>query len=302
MPISTLTTEQPNPRSRNFDQLSSLGMVHLINQEDQSVIDAITLEAKHISHAIDLIVSQMRKGGRLVYIGAGTSGRIGVLDASECPPTFGLRNGLVIGIIAGGDDALRHSVEAAEDDEAAGPADLKAINLNSTDVLVGLAASGRTPYVLAALRYARQIGAATIGVSCTSESKFKQEADVCVTPVVGPEVLTGSTRMKAGSAQKMVLNMFSTCAMARLGKVYGHWMVDMRATNHKLIERSKNIVTLLTGVTAETARITLLECNGNVKLALLTLMSGLSQHDARTRLEAVGGNVRLALEQVNRDQ
>lgn len=302
MPISTLNTEQPNPRSRNFDQLSSLDMVHLINQEDQAVIDAIALEAEHISLAIDLIVSKMRTGGRLVYIGAGTSGRIGVLDASECAPTFGLRNDLVTGIIAGGDEALRHAVEAAEDDEAAGVADLKAIHLNNTDVLVGLAASGRTPYVLAALRYARQIGAATIGVSCTSASKFKQEADISVTPVVGPEVLTGSTRMKAGSAQKMVLNMFSTCAMARLGKVYGHWMVDMLATNHKLIERSKNIITRLTGVTEEAARTTLLACNGNVKLALFTLMSGLSQHDARTRLEAVGGNVRLALERVSRNR
>ena len=266
MNFANLTTEKRNAASENIDKVSTLEMVKIINDEDKKVAAAVEKVLPQIASAVDLIAEKISNGGRLFYIGAGTSGRLGVLDASECPPTFGVKNDLVQGIIAGGNYALTNAVEGAEDDK-----NLAAENLrerNFADILVGIAASGRTPYVLSAIEYAKKIGAATVGVSCVENSALAKIVDIEITPVTGAEVITGSTRMKAGTATKMVLNMLTTGAMIKLGKVYGNLMVDVHATNEKLRDRAKRIVIAATGCDEVTAVETLAKFNGSAKSAI----------------------------------
>ncbi len=236
--LKQLTSEQRNSASLNLDQLSALEIVQLMNQEDQKVALAVNDQLAQIAQAVEVIVSAFQQGGRLIYQGAGTSGRLGVLDASECPPTFGVPFGQVIGLIAGGDRAIRKAVENAEDNREAGKVDLMQIQLSDKDVVVGLAVSGRTPYVLGGLAYAKSLGAKTIAISCNAHSEMAEIADIAITPIVGAEVLTGSSRLKAGTAQKMVLNMLSTASMVLMGKCYQNLMVDVQATNEKLRHRA----------------------------------------------------------------
>lgn len=247
MNLGTLVSESRNPATMALDKLSTLAMLTCINDEDRKVPEAIRLVLPAIAQAVDLTAEALKQGGRLIYLGAGTSGRLGVLDASECPPTFGVPHGMVIGLIAGGPGALLKAVEGAEDDMALGAKDLQDLQLTATDMVVGLAASGRTPYVIGALRYARALGCPTAAISCNPDSPIAQEAQVAISPVVGPEALTGSTRMKSGTAQKLVLNMLSTGAMVKLGKVYQNLMVDVKATNVKLVDRACRIVVEATG-------------------------------------------------------
>jgi len=292
---SPLITEARNPASVDLDQLDSLGIVTLMNQEDARVAEAVRAELPTIARAVDVIVDRLSRGGRLLYFGAGTSGRLGILDASECPPTFSAPPWQVQGIIAGGRDALDGSIEDIEDDVGAGEEAARAAEVSARDVVVGLAASGRTPWVIGALRAARAAGAATIGVVCNPHTPIHAEVDLCIAPVVGPEVLTGSTRLKAGTAQKMVLNMLSTASMARLGKVYSNLMVDVRPTNSKLRARAIRIVQVGANVSAEQAR-ALLEASGwEVKTALVMALAAIEADEARRRLTAAGGHVRRAL-------
>lgn len=293
--LAGLTTEARNPRSQDLDSLSTLDLVRLINSEDQGVADAVAAQAEAIAAAIDIIAERMARGGRLVYAGAGTSGRLGVLDAAECPPTFNASPGQVIGLIAGGDSALLKAVEGAEDSPERAMEDLRAIGLDARDVVVGIAASGRTPYVIGALDYARETGAAAIGFACNSEAQLAAHADLNILPVVGPEVLTGSTRMKAGTATKLVLNMLSTGAMVRLGKTYGNLMVDLQASNDKLAERSLGIITTLTDCSREEASALLEAAGGELKTAVLMRLGGLEVQAARARLAEAGGRLGLAL-------
>ena len=290
MDLNLIKTEQQNSKTTHIDTMSTLDMVRLINEEDQKVALAVGVEAEHIAAAVDIIAAQLRQGGRLVYIGCGTSGRLGVLDAVECPPTYSTDPDEVIGLIAGGNDAIFRAKEGAEDDAGQGEADLKKINFSSRDVLVGIAASGRTPYVLGAMEYARKQGAHVIGISCSSGSPVEQAAEIAITPIPGPEVVTGSTRMKSGTAQKMVLNMLSTGAMIKLGKVYGNLMVDVKPSNEKLVERCKRIVCQATGANYETATRALEECGFRAKVAIVMLRTGsdarkaeqlLAQHEDR---------------------
>lgn len=298
MDLNLIKTEQRNSKTTHIDTMSTLDMVRLINEEDQKVALAVGEEAKHIAAAVDIIAAQLRQGGRLVYIGCGTSGRLGVLDAVECPPTYSTDPDEVIGLIAGGNDAIFRAKEGAEDDAGQGEADLKKINFSSRDVLVGIAASGRTPYVLGAMEYARKQGAHVIGISCSSGSPVEQAAEIAITPIPGPEVVTGSTRMKSGTAQKMVLNMLSTGAMIKLGKVYGNLMVDVKPSNEKLVERCKRIVCQATSADYETATRALEECGFRAKVAIVMLRTGsdarkaeqlLAQHEDRVA-SAIGEN------------
>ncbi len=291
MDLTRLTTEQRNMATLDIDRLTALEIVTLINREDMTVPAAITPCLPVIAALVEAAAAALRRGGRLVYIGAGTSGRLGVLDASECPPTYGVDPGLVVGLMAGGDDALRNSIEGVEDDEAQGVADVQAIGLTASDVLVGIAASGRTPYTLAAMRYARNLGAAVGCIVNSPDSPMAEVADYPIDAVTGPEVVTGSTRMKAGTAQKLVLNMLSTAVMIRLGKVYGNLMVDVQPTNRKLVQRARNIVREATGAGAEDAAAAL-EQYGSTKAAILGLLTGLdaprahellAEHDGRLR-------------------
>jgi N-acetylmuramic acid 6-phosphate etherase len=291
-----LTTEQSNEASRQLDAMSPLEVVRLMNREDWKVVSAVEAVAGPIASAIQVIVSCVQRGGRLIYLGAGTSGRLGVLDASECPPTFNTPPELVVGIIAGGNRALTQAIEGAEDDEAAAIADLTERGLSERDCVVGIASSGRTPYVLAGLRQAQRLGAATIGVTCNASSELEGVADVVIAPVVGPEVLSGSTRLKAGTATKMVLNMLTTASMVQLGKTYGHWMVDLRASNVKLKARSVRMVSAITGLDPERSAARLVDCNGEVKVAIVSATLGLTAEQARARLERHGGRLRAALE------
>jgi len=266
---SLLTTEKSNPRSANIDTLSTRQIVDLINSEDRTVPQAVARQREPMAAAVDLIVERFRRGGRLVYVGAGTSGRLGVLDASECPPTFGVRPSLVQGIIAGGRRALVRSAEGAEDFSADGAAAIDKKRVTAKDVVVGLAACGMTPYVRGALRRARDIGAGTIFVTCAPEAVKSSPAEIVINPVVGPEVVTGSTRMKAGTATKLVLNTLTTAAMIKLGKVYSNLMVDLRATNEKLRDRSIRIVMAVTGLSRPRARALLQRAEGQVKAAIV---------------------------------
>jgi len=292
-----MTTELPNERSQQIDTLNSLQIVDLINREDRLVAGAVGRERVRIAAAIDRIAAALAVGGRLVYLGAGTSGRLGVLDAAECPPTFSTPPEMVVGLIAGGSAALTQAIEGAEDDPQLAVADLKQISLQHQDVLVGIATSGRTPYVLSGLSYAKSQGAYTIGLACNEDSAMHAVADLMITPVVGPEVIAGSTRMKAGTATKMVLNMLTTASMVRLGKTYGNLMVDLRATNSKLQQRCLRIVRALTGLDSEAASQLLAQANGQLKTAIVAHCRGLSVAAARQRLRDVHGHLRRALEE-----
>jgi len=294
-----LTTEARNPRSAEIDQLSTLEIVKLINSEDRTVAEAVGAVSGSIAQAMEVIADRLSRGGRLIYIGAGTSGRLGVLDAVECPPTFNTRPGQVIGLIAGGEKGLTRAVEGAEDSAEQGAQDLQGIGLCDGDVVVGIAASGCTPYVLGALDFARRSGAFAIGLSCNRDAELKRHSDLAIIPAVGPEVLSGSTRMKAGTATKMVLNMLSTGAMVRLGKTYSNLMVDLQATNSKLAERVVGIVEILTGCSRSTAIELLDRCSGELKTAIVAQKLDLSPASARSRLNAADEHLRRTLETGN---
>jgi N-acetylmuramic acid 6-phosphate etherase len=291
-----LQTEARNPASTNLDELTSLQLVELMNREDGRVLSAVASQAEVIARAIEVIAERLGAGGRLLYIGAGTSGRLGVLDATECPPTFSSPPGQVVGVIAGGATALTQAVEGAEDRPELAEQDLQALGIGPRDVLVGIATSGRTPYVLGAMSYARRQQAYTISLSCNPQSDLEALANLAIAPVVGPEILSGSTRLKAGTATKLVLNMLSTGAMVRLGKTYGNLMVDLRATNSKLRARTNRIVRTLTGLSVQEANALLQRCGGELKTALVVQQSNLTPDEARARLQASGGQVRKALE------
>ena len=295
--IKDLVTEARNPKTENIDRLSTREILELINGEDQGVAAAVAAELPQIAAAVDLIVEAMRRDGRLFYAGAGTSGRLGVLDAAECPPTYGTPPGLVEAVIAGGYKALVISQEGVEDIYEAGRSDLRERGFSGRDVLCGIAASQRTPYVLGALAYARELGAKTIYVICNPRPQPAMPVDVTICPVVGPEVVTGSTRMKAGTATKMVLNMLTTTTMIRLGKVYQNFMVDLQRNSSKLEERSKRTVMMVTGFDYERASEILDKADGHVKTALVMAMGGVDAAAARLRLERANGFVRVALEQ-----
>jgi len=296
---SKLTTEKRNPRSSDIDRRSTLEMVDIINAEDALVAPAVGRQRRQIAAAVDIIVEAFRRGGRLIYVGAGTSGRLGVLDASECPPTFGTNPSKVQGIMAGGRRALVRAVEGAEDCAADGARALDEKHPTPEDVVVGIAACGLTPIVRGAMKRARQIGAPTIFITCAPEAKQETRARVTINPVVGPEVVTGSTRMKAGTATKLVLNTLTTAAMIKMGKVYGQLMVDLRATSEKLHERSERIVMEVTGLSRRQARQLLGQAKGMVKVAILMDRWELTYEEARNRLKRCAGSLRAALEEVS---
>lgn len=293
--LDALLTEQRNPVSVEIDRVSTLEMLRVMNQEDARVASAVEAVLPSVASALDAIVARLSAGGRLFYTGAGTSGRLGVLDASECPPTFNVPPDLVTGFLAGGDGALRRSVEGAEDSPELGAQDLLAYGCTGKDVLVGIAASGRTPYVIGALDKARELGAACIALSCTKNAAISAHADVAIEILCGPEIITGSTRMKAGTATKLVLNMLSTGTMIQLGHVYGNLMVNVQQTNEKLRQRAVRIVEQALGVPAEQARHLLEAAGGEVKTAIAMELLGVPAADARTRLQAENGNLRKAL-------
>lgn len=268
-----------------------------MNAGDVDVIEAVAAESESIAAAVEVITDRIRRGGRLIYMGAGTSGRLGVLDASECPPTFNSPPGLVVGLIAGGEAALTRAIEGAEDHPEFGEQDLQQLDLSDKDVVVGIATSGRTPYVVGGLRYARRTGAFTVGFSCNVPSELSSEAELMIAPVVGPEVITGSTRLKAGTATKMVLNMLTTATMVRLGKTYGNRMVDLRATNTKLTLRAQRIVCELTGLRPDQARALLDACDGELKTAVVSHGRNVPADEARRLLGQAGGHLRTALQQ-----
>jgi len=295
MNLGALVSETRNPATMGLDEMSTLEMVSCFNREDRKVPEAIEKVLPAIAEAVELAAAALKAGGRLIYLGAGTSGRLGVLDASECPPTFGVPHGRVVGLIAGGPGALLKAVEGAEDDAALGEADLQALTLTATDMVVGLAASGRTPYVIGALRYARQLGGPTAAISCNPDSPIAHEAQVAISPVVGPEALTGSTRMKSGTAQKLVLNMLSTGAMVKLGKVYQNLMVDVKATNVKLVDRACRIVVEATGAERSQAEAALTQTGFEVKPAILMILAGIGAEEAQRRLQQHDGYLRAAL-------
>ena len=294
--LDRLTTEARNPRSLKLDTMSAREIVDVINAEDASVAAAVARAAPAIAEAIDVIAERMSRGGRLIYVGAGTSGRLGILDAVECPPTFSTEPSRVIGLIAGGSQAFMRAVEGAEDSPHQGAQDLEAIGLGCDDAVVGIAASGRTPYVIGALDYAREVGAATIGFSCNADAEQIAHADLNLITVTGPEVLSGSTRMKAGTATKMVLNMLSTGAMVRQGKAWSNLMVDVHATNNKLVLRAQRIVQTVTGCSEAQAEEWLTRCDGEVKTAIAAFVLDLDADEARRRLAAADGHLRKVLE------
>lgn len=293
--INQLTTEGRNPASNDLDEMSILAIAQLMNQEDAKVSQSITPELPQIAAAIALIVTAFKANGRLIYMGAGTSGRLGVLDAAECVPTFGTEPEMVQGLIAGGAQAMTVAVEGAEDNPNLGAQDLKDLALTANDAVVGLAASGRTPYVIGALDYAQKIGAATISLACNNQALISQHAQVAIEVTPGPEVLAGSTRLKAGTAEKMVLNMLSTISMAKIGKVYHNLMVDVKPTNEKLVIRAKHMIELATGVSADEASELFAAAHQNVKAAIVMDLAGVSVSDAEQRLQRAHGVVRDAL-------
>lgn len=293
--LSTLITEQRNPNSMNVDSLSALEIVQLMNQEDKQVPLAIEKCLPQIAQAVECIVAAFQQGGRLVYIGAGTSGRLGVLDASECPPTFGVSPEMVKGIIAGGERALRHPIEGAEDSKAQAVVDLQTIHFSSKDVLVGIAASGRTPYVIGALEYAKSLGSVTVSIASNPNSAMANIVDIAIDTVVGPEVLTGSSRLKSGTAQKLVLNMLTTASMILMGKCYQNLMVDVQASNEKLKARAIRIVMQATDCDKALAEETLKQADQNAKLAIMMILSGLDRAQAEALLEKHQGKLQLAL-------
>ncbi|KGY12391.1 N-acetylmuramic acid-6-phosphate etherase [Vibrio tubiashii] len=294
--LSHLVSEGRNPETMDIDLLPSLEIVQRINQQDQQVPLAVERVLPEIAHAVDKITSAFKKGGRLVYMGAGTSGRLGVLDASECPPTFGVSDKMVIGLIAGGPEAILKAKEGAEDSPELGVEDLKSINFSVNDVVVGIAASGRTPYVIGALQYANDLGATTVALSCNPNSTIADIAQIAISPVVGPEALTGSTRLKSGTAQKLVLNMLTTASMIRLGKSYQNLMVDVKATNKKLVARAARIVMQATDCDKNQATETLKLTDYDVKLSILMLLTGMDLTQAKAQLEKQDGFLRRAVQ------
>ena len=293
--LSTLITEQRNPNSKHVDSLSALEIVQLMNEEDKQVPLAIEKCLPQIAQAVECIVDAFQQDGRLVYIGAGTSGRLGVLDASECPPTFGVSPEMVKGIIAGGERALRYPIEGAEDSKAQALVDLQTIQFSSKDVLVGIAASGRTPYVIGALEYAKSLGSVTVSIASNPNSAMANIVDIAIDTVVGPEVLTGSSRLKSGTAQKLVLNMLTTASMILMGKCYQNLMVDVQASNEKLKARAIRIVMQATDCDKALAEETLKQADQNAKLAIMMILSGLDRAQAEALLEKHHGKLQLAL-------
>ena len=293
--LNKLTTEERNPASEGIDKLSALEIVRVMNAEDAKITAAVGLESERIAEAIDRIAAAIRGGGRLVYLGAGTSGRLGVLDASECPPTFSTPPEMVVGLIAGGHGALTRSIEGAEDNPQQGQSDLEEVGFSSKDVLVGIATSGRTPYVVGGLRFARSLGAFGVGLTCNERSELAGVCDLLIAPVVGPEVVSGSTRLKAGTATKMVLNMLTTGTMIRLGKTYGNLMVDLRASNSKLVARARRITAELTGLSEEAAEEKLRQCDGELKTAIVAESCRVAPGDARRLLNQADGHLRNAI-------
>ena len=293
--LTGMTTERRNPRTMQLDTMSELEIVTVMNEEDARVPLAIAKKLPQIAQAAHWAAEAFAQGGRLFYMGAGTSGRLGVLDAAECPPTFGVDPGMVVGLIAGGEKAFIKAVEGAEDDRALGQSDLEAHNLTAKDVVIGIAASGRTPYVLGGLAYARSVGCRTAAIACNPGSAVGKAADLAIEVEVGPEVLTGSTRLKSGTAQKLILNMISTASMVRAGKAYQNLMVDVMQTNEKLHVRAENIVIDATGVERAEARRAIDAAGGSVKCAITMLLAGCDADEAARRLEEAGGHVRAAV-------
>ncbi len=293
--LSKLTTESRNPDTMKLDQMTPYEIACVMNREDEKVVKAIKEVIPQIATAIEWAAQSLKNGGRIIYIGAGTSGRLGVLDAVECPPTFGVSRELVVGLIAGGEKAFAEAVEGAEDSETLCEEELKGVSLLKEDIVIGLAASGRTPYVVHGLRYAGSIGCKTVAIACNAGSDIGKEAKLAIEPVTGPEVLTGSTRLKAGTAQKMILNMISTGSMVGVGKVYENLMVDVKQSNEKLVVRSQNILITATGCSREEARYVLEQAEGHVKTAVTMIMSGCGAEEARQKLSQAGGKVREAL-------
>ncbi len=290
-PLAELQTEARNPASARLDELTSVELVALMNAEDATVAAAVATQSRAVAQAIDVIAARLADGGRLIYLGAGTSGRLGVVDASECPPTFQSPPSQVVGLIAGGPGAMFQAVEGAEDSPELGAADLRTLSVTAKDVVCGIAASGRTPYVLGAIAYARSVGAFTIAVVCNAESELERAAELAIAPVVGPEILSGSTRLKAGTATKLVLNMLTTGAMVRLGKTYGNLMVDLKASNVKLKARANRLVRTVAGVKTAEADALLTDCGGEVKTAIVAKLAGLTPDAARQRLRDSGGRI-----------
>ncbi|MDR0139567.1 N-acetylmuramic acid 6-phosphate etherase [Metabacillus idriensis] len=293
--LEHLTTETRNEKTMNLDEMSTIELLTVMNEEDEKVARAVKAELPSIAKAVDAIIHAKKQGGRLIYMGAGTSGRIGLLDAVECPPTFGTDPGEVIGLIAGGEKAFIKAVEGAEDSKELGAGDLKEIQLTSSDIVVGIAASGRTPYVIGGLEYANSIGAKTVAVCCNKGSEVGKRAEIAIEVVNGPEVLTGSTRLKAGTSQKLICNMLSTASMVGIGKVYGNLMVDVQQTNQKLEERAKRIVMEATSCSYETAEEYLVKAKDNSKLAILMILTSLSYEDALDKLNDSQGFIREAI-------
>ncbi|QIB41466.1 N-acetylmuramic acid 6-phosphate etherase (plasmid) [Rhizobium oryzihabitans] len=293
--LEQLVSEARNPTSMSIDLLPTEDILKIMNREDALVPEAVARVIPQIAEAVEEIVNAFREGGRLIYIGAGTSARLGVLDASECPPTFSVPEGLVVGLIAGGPKAILHAVEGAEDDSEEGKRDLKAIDLSSKDAVVGIAVSGRTPYVVGALTYAKSIGAKTISLTCNAHSTLADIADIAISPVVGPEVVTGSTRLKSGTAQKLVLNMLTTASMIRIGKTYENLMVDLTISNQKLQARAIRIIAEATGCSADVAETYLSKSENNVKAAILMILTGLQLREAEASLIRHQGFLRKAI-------
>jgi N-acetylmuramic acid 6-phosphate etherase len=294
--LAALLTEQRNPASREIDLLPVDAILRIINAEDKHVPLAVEKEIPYIAQAVEIIVACFKKGGRLIYVGAGTSGRLGVVDASECPPTFGTPPEMVVGVIAGGNAAMFRSQEGAEDNEGQAAVDLDALNLNGNDVVCGIAASRRTPYVVAAIAHARARGAKTIYVTTNPRAEFNLSVDVAICPEVGPEVIMGSTRMKSGTAQKLVLNMLTTASMIKLGKVYENMMVDLQLTNEKLVERAKRIIMMIANVEYKTAADYLEKSGGHVKTAVVMIANRMTREQAQECLARANGFVRLAIQ------
>ncbi|WP_281533148.1 N-acetylmuramic acid 6-phosphate etherase [Anaerocolumna aminovalerica] len=297
--LSNLITEKVNQNTKNIDECSTREILELINEEDCGVPYAVKEEIPNIIKAVDILYESLKNGGKMVYMGAGTSGRLGVLDASECPPTFGTDPELVQGYIAGGDVALRTAVEGCEDNEDLGRQQIIECNIKEGDVVIGITASGSAPYVIGGMKQGKESGAKTIAVVNNKDSKLKPICDICIAPVVGPEVIIGSTRMKAGTAQKLVLNMLTTSTMIKLGKVYGNMMVDLKATNNKLNERALRIIKTTTGVDDETAKEYLVKANKNTKTAILMILSGYSLEEAEQLLQENEGYLKRALMQLD---
>lgn len=300
--LSKLVTEQRNEATFNIDELNTVDMVRLINSEDKKVPLAVEKEVEYIAEAVDIVTNAFKNGGRLIYIGAGTSGRLGVLDASECPPTFGVPEGMVVGLIAGGLTALHKAVEGFEDHEEYGAKDLKNIDLTEKDVVCGIAASKRTPYVLGGLKYAKSMGAKTLAVVCNPRENLSFDVDTAICVVPGPEVITGSTRLKAGSSQKMVLNMITTSAMIKLGKVYENMMIDLQQNNLKLVERSKKIIMMASDATYDEAAMHLNNADGHVKTAIFLSLTDANVDEAKFHLEKNGGFLKQAIRDWNNKQ